>query len=108
MGDYSGNIRVKNRLFGPNLFKKEYFQSIKEKANTTMELNIFDLFLVPNFSLSKLLWIFELDFPKKGNSYLKKKREHHYQIQYIQVSYGTKVHLKQILLNFWTKFAQKG
>ena len=44
-----------------------------EKLNTTIKFCIFELALVPNFSLNWQIWIFEANLSKKGISGLKQK-----------------------------------
>ena len=46
--------------------------------------------------------------PKRIFPVEKEKSEHHYWIQHIWISAGTKFQLQLIILTFWTKFAQKG
>ena len=38
----------------------------------------------------------------------KRKGKHDHRIQHFRISLGTKVHFKQTILHFWTKFTQKG
>ena len=53
-------------LFGPNLLKKgNYFQSKTDKVYTTIEVCIFELAFVPNFTLNKNFLIFGPNLPKK-------------------------------------------
>ena len=46
--------------------------------------------------------------PKRYFPVQKIKLELHHQIQHISISLNTQFHLKQTILNFWTKFAQTG
>ena len=49
------------------------------------------------------------NLPKKVFTFEKKKKsEHHQWIKHSQISLSTKFHFKQAILNFKTKFAQKG
>ena len=50
---------------GLNLPQKRCFQSKTEKMNRTIEFSIFELVLVPNFSLNWQCWFFGPNLPKK-------------------------------------------
>ena len=49
-------------------------RSKTEKVNITIKFYIFEIFLVPNFSLNWQFWIFGQNQPKKGISDLQKKK----------------------------------
>ena len=86
--------------------------------NITIELYIFELVSVPNFSLNHgvinsmlklIILIFWTKFTQKKYFWSKtEKSEHNPLIVHIQISRGTKFHLKLKSLLFWTKFTQKG
>ena len=59
---------------GPNLPKKVIYVQKKDKINIIIEFHIFNLVLVPSFSLNWQFWLFWLDLPKKGFSGLKQKK----------------------------------
>ena len=56
---------------------KRCFQSKIEKVNSTTELHIFKLVLVPNFSLNRQFSFFWTNLPKKVFSVKNWKSEHH-------------------------------
>ena len=90
----------------PNLPKKGISGlNQKTKKNTTMEFYIFELFLVPDFSLNRKL---KPNFPKKGISRQKNvKSELHHWILHIHITLSNKFQLKLTILSFWTKYTQK-
>ena len=95
-------------IFWAKFAQKEYLQWKTEKVNITIEFWIFELVLVPNFTLNKRFWILEANLPKKGIFSQKEKNEHHHWILHIRNSLGIKFHFKQTILNFGTKLIQKG
>ena len=98
--------------------KKDIFDRKLKKMNITIELYIFELVSVPNFSLNHgvinsmlklIILIFWTKFTQKKYFWSKtEKSEHNPLIVHIQISRGTKFHLKLKSLLFWTKFTQKG
>ena len=57
----------------PSFTKKGVCYKI-EKVNTTIEFCIFELVLLPNFSLNWQVWFFGPNLPKKGVFSLKQKK----------------------------------
>ena len=76
--------------------------------NITTEFCIFELVLVPNLTLNKQFWIFELNLSKRVFRVKKRKGEYRYWILHIQISLVTKFQLQLTIWIFWTKFAQTG
>ena len=72
----------------------------------TSDFCIFELVLVPNFSLNWQFWFFGPNFPKKGVSRLTQKSEHHDWILHTRISLSTKFQFTLTVLIFFTKFAQ--
>ena len=95
-------------IFWTKLAQKVYFRFKTEKVNTTFEFWIFELVLVPNFSLNWQIWFFGLNLPKKGVSGLKQKNRTASLNSAYSNSLGPKFQLKLTILIFWTKFEQKG
>ena len=56
------------------VYQKGCFQYKIEEVNTTIEFCMFELVLVPNFSLNWKFWIFRPNMPKKGVSGLEQKK----------------------------------
>ena len=76
--------------------------------NIIIEFCIFEIVEVLNFTLKKELQIYKLNLPKKGISGLIQKKGTSQWVLYIRISLGDKFYLKQTILNYWTKFGQKG
>ena len=55
-------------IFWTKFAQKGYFQSKTQKMNITIEFYIFELVLVPTFTLNNQLWILGPNLPKKGIS----------------------------------------
>ena len=78
-----------------------------EKVDINIEFCIFELVKVPNFSLNWKFWGFGLNLPNKGISCLKQKKwtpplsSAYSNLPMNQISFKK-------ILNFGTKFAQKG
>ena len=92
-------IKLTILIFWTKFTQKEYLVKIGKKQ--LMNSAYFE-FLVPNFSFKDKLC------PKRVVPVKNRKSEQHHQILHIQISLGTKFHLKLTILIFWTKFAQKG
>ena len=89
--DVTHNYKKKTILiFWTKFDQKIYFLSKTRETNIAIEFNIFKLFWWASFILNRQFWLFGPKLPPK-------KFEHHHWI-----------HLKQSILIFWTKFAQKG
>ena len=89
------------------LTQKGYFRTKKTKI--TIELYIFKLIKILNFSFNKPFWFLEQISKKKYTSSRKhKKNEHHYWILHIRISVSTNFQLNLTIAIFWTKFAEKG
>ena len=59
-------LKLTNAIFWTKFVKiSSYFQSKTDKRDTTIELCIFKLVLVPNLSLNWQFWLFWPDLPKK-------------------------------------------
>ena len=83
-------------FFCTKFAQKGYFPFKAGQMNFTTKFRILVLVEVPNFTLNRQLWFF------------KSKKNFHYKIQHIRITLHTKFHLKQTVLIFWTKCAQKG
>ena len=79
-----------------------------EKVSSTIEFCIFELVLLPNFILTDNFDFLDCICPKKVFPVLNRKSDNHYRILFIGISLVTKIKLKLTILNFWTKFSQKG
>ena len=90
--------------FFPKFAEKGCFPSRTEKANTTIDLCILEIVLVPNFRLNWQLRFFNPISSKKGVTCLK----HHHWYLLIQIILGIQFQLKLTILIFWTKLSQKG
>ena len=92
------------RSFEPNLPKEgSYFQSETNKIDTTIELFIFKLVFVSNFTLSSSEFSDQIR-PRKIFMVKNRKSEHHHLIPHIQISLATKVQLSwQFWGFFWSK-----
>ena len=78
----------------------------------TIEFSTFELVLKPTFIFSRQLW-FGPNLPNKGFYGFKTGHMMNITIsattfQRIWISLGTKFHLKQTILIFWNRFAEKG
>ena len=58
---------IQFQIFGPNLTRNGLSSLKKEKGNITNKLSTFKLVQIPNFTLSKLLKIFQLNLPPKDD-----------------------------------------
>ena len=88
---------------------KKGFSGLKQKKWTPLIFYIIlhiQISLLQNFSSKWQFWFFGTNLPKKVFPVKIWKSEHHW-ILHIQVSFGTKLKLKLIILGFWTKFTQK-
>ena len=90
-----------NRFFGQNLLVEN------RKMNIPIEFCIFELVLVPNFSLNWQFTFFGPYLPKKVISSLNQNSEYHLSILHVQINLNFKSKLKVTILIFWAKFAQK-
>ena len=72
----------------------------------TFKSCLFELDFVQNFRLNWQFWFSGPMFCKKGISRLK-QNEHHHWILHIPTSLDTRFQLRQTILIFWSKFAQK-
>ena len=89
------------------LTQKGYFRTKKTKI--TIELYIFKLIKILNFSFNKPFWFLEQISKKKYTSSRKhKKNEHHYWILHIRISVSDNFQLKLTSAIFLTTFAKKG
>ena len=92
---------------GTSFVQKWNFCSKMEKVDINIEFCIFELVKVPNFSLNWKFWGFGLNLPNKGISCLKQKKwtpplsSAYSNLPMNQISFKK-------ILNFGTKFAQKG
>ena len=93
--------------FWTNFAQKGCFRSKTVEVDITVEFYIFKLVLVPSFSLNWQFWFFRPDLPKKDISSQKQKNRAS-PLSSENLNLGTKFQLKLTILNFWTKFAQKG
>ena len=59
-------LKLTALIFWTKFALKGYFGSETEKVNITMEFCIFELILIPVFSLNWQLWFFGPSFPKKS------------------------------------------
>ena len=85
-----------------------YFQSKTDKIDTTIEFCIFELAFVSNFTLTNDFEFLDQICPRKIFMVKNRKSKHHHWIPLIQISLGTKFQLKLTILNFLTRFTQKG
>ena len=111
---YSTNIRLKLAIFLFIIFfeqicPKMVFTVENGKSVHPIELYIFELVSVWNFTLNWQFWFCGPNLPKNGLPGLKQlPLKHHHQIELIQVSLGAKFQLKLTILILWTKFVQNG
>ena len=80
--------------FWAKFTEKTYFQTKTEKVNITIEFCIFEFW---DSICPKRLFLVE-----------NRESELHYWVMQVEISLGTKFHLKLMILIFWTKFARKG
>ena len=107
----STNFQLKRTsvIFWTKFTKKgNYFQSKRNKIDTTIESWIFELVFASNAALNKQFWIFWTNLPKKDIYGQNRKMKHHHWIPLIQISLGTKFQLELTILIFLTRFTQKG
>ena len=93
--------------FWTKFANKGNLQSNTEKVDSKIELCIFELAYVPNFSLN---WQFSFSgssLRKKGISGQKQKSEQRHWSLHIWIKLPRKFQLKVIISTFWTKFTQK-
>ena len=76
--------------------------------NTAIELCIFKLVMVISFSFNWRFWVFRLNFSKKGIPGLEEKKWTPPVIYSFSNYSRYQVQIKAIILNFGTKFIQKG
>ena len=88
---------------------KGYFQSKIENMSITIEFNIFEFLSSSCFSLKRQFWFFWNKFALKRVffSVENRKIKHHHRIKHIWISLDAKFHVKQIILIFLAKYAQK-
>ena len=104
----SGNVAGTIIMFRfPSFIKKGCFQYKTENVNTTIEFCIFELVLVPNFSLNWQFSFFGPNLPKKRVSGLKQKSEQRHWILHTRVSLGTKFQPKLTILIFFNQICPK-
>ena len=72
-----------------------------------MEFSIFELIQMPNFILNRQFWFIGPNLPEMCFPVQSRENEYHLWIQNTGISSGSKFHLKQAILIFCTKFAQK-
>ena len=87
--------------------KGSYFHSKTDKIDTNIEFSMLNVVFVLNFSLNKPFWIFGPNLLKKDLYGQKQKNEHNHWILLIQVSLGTKFHLKLTALIFLPDLPRK-
>ena len=67
-------LQQKILTFWTKFFQKEYFRSKTEKVSITIKFCIFELVMVPNFSLNwRFDFLHQIHLPKKDISSLKQK-----------------------------------
>ena len=99
------HIKLTILIFWTWFAQKAYFPSKTEKWTTS--LNSAWISLGNKFQL-RLTIVFGPNLPKNPIPVLNRKREHYDWILHIRFSLDTNFQLKLGILNFWTKFAQKG
>ena len=94
--------------FGPNLAKMGIISRKPDKW-TSPPNSVYSNGVGANFHLKQTILMFLNQIcPKKVFSAQNRKSEYHYSIHHIRLILLTKFNLKQIILSFWNKFAQKG
>ena len=73
--------------------------------NITIQFFMFELVLVPTFSLNWQLQFFGPNLPKRVALF--SQNRHHHWILHIRISLCIKFHFEQTTLRFWTRFAQE-
>ena len=75
--------------------------------NNTNKFSKLQLRSVTQVQHIQTVLIFRQNLPEKGIPGLNKKNRQHHRIQHIRNLESSKFHLKQSILIFWTKFAEK-
>ena len=103
--DVKFQLKLTILSFWTKFVQKRYFRSKTEEVNITVEFCIFELGLMPFFSLTKNFYILNQICPTRVFPVWNGKSEHHHWILNIWISLGAKFQLKLTILNFGTKFA---
>ena len=95
-------------IFWSKFTQKWCFWPKGKKLSITIEVSIFKLFQIWNFSLKQEFSFLRPNLPKNSISSLKQKTEHAYWIVYIQIGLNTEFQVEITIFTFRTKFAQNG
>ena len=93
--------------FGTKFPKNDISSQKREKVDITIEFCMFGLVWVPNISLN---WQFFFDqiCPTRVLPVSNKPTKNYHRILHIRIKLCIRFQLKLIILDFWTKFPEKG